>query len=228
MPLVSRTRATLRSAEFGFFGVWVYTRVQTPRFCGQDCSAGTGRLVVRRRPALAHQLIKCRHSLQLLRSSGLASPVELAFRPALSLHTLSASRTAVREATPLKLRRHSTAILRRCRQPRGCTIRSASPSFGSGQHFDGPLGHSAHTSPHQPGNIGFDQVKQTTVAPWSFPHTSPITDVELWNEGTPFRCLGLHTHRKAPAEAQARFSEESCETSAGLSLLQHSQTLQAG
>src|SRR5271166_4322737 len=40
MPLVSRTRATLRSAEFGFFGVWVYTRVQTPRFCGQDCSAG--------------------------------------------------------------------------------------------------------------------------------------------------------------------------------------------
>src|SRR5271165_7067015 len=40
MPLVSRTRATLRSAELGFFGVWVYTRVQTPRFCGQDCSAG--------------------------------------------------------------------------------------------------------------------------------------------------------------------------------------------
>jgi hypothetical protein len=30
----------LRSAEFGFFGVVVYTRVQTPRFCGQDCSAG--------------------------------------------------------------------------------------------------------------------------------------------------------------------------------------------
>src|SRR5437588_12489839 len=34
MPLVSRTRATLRSAEFGFFGVVVYTRVQTPRRCG--------------------------------------------------------------------------------------------------------------------------------------------------------------------------------------------------
>src|SRR5947209_13233143 len=34
MPLVSRTRATLRSAEFGFFGVVVYTRVQTPRSCG--------------------------------------------------------------------------------------------------------------------------------------------------------------------------------------------------
>ena len=27
-------------AEFGFFGVVVYTRVQTPRFCGHDLSAG--------------------------------------------------------------------------------------------------------------------------------------------------------------------------------------------
>src|SRR5260221_7535495 len=40
MPLVSRTRATLRNAEFGFFGVWVNTRTQTPRFCGLFCSAG--------------------------------------------------------------------------------------------------------------------------------------------------------------------------------------------
>src|SRR4051812_7888984 len=40
MPLVSRTRATLRSAEFGFFGVWVNTRTQTPRFCGLFCRAG--------------------------------------------------------------------------------------------------------------------------------------------------------------------------------------------
>src|SRR5690348_6779900 len=40
-PLVKRTFATLRSAEFGFFGVVVYTRVQTPRFCGLPCSAGT-------------------------------------------------------------------------------------------------------------------------------------------------------------------------------------------
>src|SRR5689334_24365336 len=40
MPLVSRTRATFRSAEFGFFGVDVYTRVQTPRFWGQLFSAG--------------------------------------------------------------------------------------------------------------------------------------------------------------------------------------------
>src|SRR5215218_4639296 len=40
MPLVSRTRATLRSAEFGFLGVVVYTRVQTPRRWGAPFSAG--------------------------------------------------------------------------------------------------------------------------------------------------------------------------------------------
>src|SRR4051812_2160011 len=40
MPLVNRTRATLRSAEFGFLGVWVNTRTQTPRFCGLFCKAG--------------------------------------------------------------------------------------------------------------------------------------------------------------------------------------------
>src|SRR5262245_40768716 len=40
MPLVSRTRATLRSAEFGFLGVCVNTRTQTPRFCGLLWSAG--------------------------------------------------------------------------------------------------------------------------------------------------------------------------------------------
>ena len=39
-PLVSRTRATLRSAELGFFGVVVYTRMQTPRFCGLPPMAG--------------------------------------------------------------------------------------------------------------------------------------------------------------------------------------------
>src|SRR5256714_4292025 len=38
--LVSRTRATLRSAEFGFLGVVVYTRVHTPRRWGLPLSAG--------------------------------------------------------------------------------------------------------------------------------------------------------------------------------------------
>src|SRR5712692_9904678 len=40
MELVRRTRATLRSAEFGFFGVCVYTRMHTPRFSGQPIKAG--------------------------------------------------------------------------------------------------------------------------------------------------------------------------------------------
>src|SRR5918992_6058130 len=34
MPLVRRTRATFRSAEFGFFGVRVMTCRHTPRRCG--------------------------------------------------------------------------------------------------------------------------------------------------------------------------------------------------
>src|SRR5712692_7979098 len=38
--LVSRARATLRSAELGFLGVCVYTRMHTPRFSGHPCSAG--------------------------------------------------------------------------------------------------------------------------------------------------------------------------------------------
>src|SRR5262249_37602761 len=45
MPFDSRTRATLRSAEFGFLGVMVFTCRHTPRFCGQPCMAGCfGRL----------------------------------------------------------------------------------------------------------------------------------------------------------------------------------------
>jgi hypothetical protein len=36
----------LRSAELGFFGVVVYTRVQTPRRCGQLASAGEALLYV--------------------------------------------------------------------------------------------------------------------------------------------------------------------------------------
>ena len=35
-----RTRAILRSAEFGFFGVVVLTDRHTPRFCGHFCRIG--------------------------------------------------------------------------------------------------------------------------------------------------------------------------------------------
>ena len=40
MPLESRTRATLRRAEFGFLGVIVLTWRQTPRLNGQASSTG--------------------------------------------------------------------------------------------------------------------------------------------------------------------------------------------
>src|SRR5208283_202040 len=70
MPLVSRTRATLRSAELGFFGVWVYTRVQTPRFCGQDCSAGLAVLYFGAVRPLRTSWLNVGTLLQLLRSSG--------------------------------------------------------------------------------------------------------------------------------------------------------------
>jgi hypothetical protein len=41
LPLVSRTRATFRNAEFGFFGVCVRTIRQTPRICGEPLISET-------------------------------------------------------------------------------------------------------------------------------------------------------------------------------------------
>src|SRR5215212_10541457 len=45
MPFVRRTRAILRSAEFGFLGVIVRTWRQTPRFCGAPGMATCLRLI---------------------------------------------------------------------------------------------------------------------------------------------------------------------------------------
>ena len=39
-PFVNRTLATLRNAEFGFFGVRVITCKHTPRRWGHEASAG--------------------------------------------------------------------------------------------------------------------------------------------------------------------------------------------
>ena len=62
MPFVSRTRATFRSAEFGFFGVIVETRVQTPRRCGRALqSAGVFVFSRLGRAALADELVDGRH-----------------------------------------------------------------------------------------------------------------------------------------------------------------------
>src|SRR5438132_156113 len=73
IPFVSRTRATLRSAEFGFLGVVVYTRVHTPRFCGHDRSAGAPVLLLtRRRPKRTSWLRVGTDSLQTPVEHGLA------------------------------------------------------------------------------------------------------------------------------------------------------------
>lgn len=40
IPLTKRTLATFLSAEFGFLGVVVYTRMQTPLFWGAPFKAG--------------------------------------------------------------------------------------------------------------------------------------------------------------------------------------------
>src|SRR5690242_18962729 len=85
-PFVKRPRATLRRAEFGFLGVVVYTRMQTPRFCGQACMAGvfyflrtasrpkgTSWLMVgialhrRERRQNSHFITECPHGVNLLR-----------------------------------------------------------------------------------------------------------------------------------------------------------------
>src|SRR3990170_5907374 len=44
MPLVRRTRAIFRRAEFGFLGVMVRTTVHTPRFWGEPRRSSTNRL----------------------------------------------------------------------------------------------------------------------------------------------------------------------------------------
>ena len=40
MPLVKRTRAILRKAEFGFLGVMVFTVMHTPRLNGEGLKLG--------------------------------------------------------------------------------------------------------------------------------------------------------------------------------------------
>src|SRR5580698_7878185 len=69
-PVVRRTLATLRNAEFGFFVVVVYTRVHTPRFCGLPARAGTLVFSLRRVRALRTSwlTVDMRHALDALNS----------------------------------------------------------------------------------------------------------------------------------------------------------------
>src|SRR5882757_3546596 len=65
--LVSFTRATFRSAEFGFFGVVVYTRVHTPRRCGLPLRAAVLTLaILSRRPLRTSWLMVGMYRLSVL------------------------------------------------------------------------------------------------------------------------------------------------------------------
>src|SRR5216684_4027034 len=71
-PFVSRTRATLRNAEFGFFGVVVYTRVHTPRRCGLSLRAAVLTLaILSRRPLRTSWLMVGMYRLSVLLLLGL-------------------------------------------------------------------------------------------------------------------------------------------------------------
>src|ERR1017187_2174790 len=196
MPLVSLTRATLRSAEFGFFGVWVYTRVQTPRFCGQDCRAGLA--------VLYFGAVRPLRTILLNVGTLCSSFVHLAGHDRHSLRLVAAGRNF---AAPCR----NLTLLRAANQA-GTTQRDFVPAFGSGQHSVGLRRPVCPYFPKTAGEHSVRQIKQTTVAPWPFPIPVIHAGMECRNEGTPFRCFGPHTHRKAPVEAQARFSEESCDT----------------
>src|SRR4051794_5869560 len=102
MPLVSRTRATLRSAEFGFFGVVVYTRVHTPRRWGEPFNAGV--LVfstLSSRPLRTSWLIVGMGGLDLLPALGRALGIVLWL-------VLSSCRVPVLPGAPARLTVRST------------------------------------------------------------------------------------------------------------------------
>jgi hypothetical protein len=63
MLLVKTHFGYFAQAELGFFGVVVYTRVQTPRRCGQAFKRAAFAFVLHFFAALAHQLINGRHTV---------------------------------------------------------------------------------------------------------------------------------------------------------------------
>src|SRR3954447_22619242 len=112
IPFVSRTRATLRSAEFGFLGVTVYTRVHTPRRWG----AATRRL----RPLPDF-------------SPGVASFLDGALRPLRTSWLVVGMRRTMIEKSARRDRRErlvDVAVL----QPRGLGHRKVGD--GAGSHVD--------------------------------------------------------------------------------------------
>src|ERR1035441_6457437 len=163
MPLVSLTRATLRNAEFGFLGVCVYTRVQTPRFCGQDCRAGLAVLYFGAvRPLRTSWLNVGTLCSSFVLHASFYTGSRLNATAKLSAATMAAPYAHV------PLAAHWALI----------TAQDSSQRLGLGSLCVALAGRSAHASPHATsGGISVsDQVRRTTVAPWSFrkPARKPV------------------------------------------------------
>jgi hypothetical protein len=97
--------------------------------------------------------------------------------------------------------------------------------LGLGSNFTGPRRPSAHASSQKTHEELWFPIRLSKRR-WRRSRSAkrPQGRCENRNEGTPFRCFGLHTHWKAPTEAQTRFSEEILNNSTGLGSTQHSQT----
>jgi hypothetical protein len=93
----------------------------------------------------------------------------------------------------------------------------------------GPRGPSAHTSHTQRrGMLVSDQVRLATVTPSSFRKAARKLLRKSGTKALRFVGLGLHTHWKAPAEAQTRFSEEILSLFYRIGSIEHRRSLQAG
>ena len=83
------------------------------------------------------------------------------------------------------------------------------PSFGSGQKTFGHPAMPPILPRNSRGNFGSFWLSQRRWRRDRSPRQKIPWIVDLRNEGTPYRDFGPHTHRKAPVEARALFSEES-------------------
>ncbi len=116
----------------------------------------------------------------------------------------------------------------RCCDPKPPSRHKTAKPRLRGSHTSGPgrgaitsspfLGLGSTSGGHRPLCPCFPSAKPEKVgfrSGWAYdggavvvPQSARCRNAEINNEGAPFRCLGPHTHRKAPAEAQARFSED--------------------
>ena len=83
------------------------------------------------------------------------------------------------------------------------------PAFGSGQKTFGHPAILPILPRNSRGNFSSFWLSQRRWRRDRSSRQKIVWFLDFRNEGTPYRGFGPHTHRKAPVEAQARFSEES-------------------